>query len=576
MRRGWMGDRRRNRRLPAMAIATAIPALLLLAPGAASADCPESPDVDDFTEHTYVVFAGPIGTFADRLVERTFDEPIDEICVTIVSGDADDIGYVGSLQVTDVPPRCARVGRVQAEVDVSTQVTVDGDKASLLLRAQENCCCVTGWGSATQGDRLNARLHWKVSFGGPQVVAGFGGSPADPGTETKAAEEGLTARVPLGSRFFLQLADEDSNPIESRFVLGAADPEPTDGPALFPNHVVIEFDRDGAGEIKFFQAVHLGEVTVSIEPTDTSISPVEVRVTVIEPARLGPAAGVDARFIEFGHRRGVPPQILKGVSRRESGPNFNPQAYRYEPIAGGVGDLDAISAGQNLRTQIPYSRYRLATADGLAQGTDILTEDISPRSIYRIRRAGQLRRIADTDEFVTAREIFEENDSFLGVKDPSVPDQRWSATARRATLNAIRRDPDILDFTAQTPLAASYGLMQMLYTTAIAPMGWTGLKPTGACRVDPDDCNPSSLFDTSANVAAGGGSVALASDYLRRRFQQRNRAVSQTDPRFGNPAQLEAAYRNMLQGYNQAPAYPGEVLAFAALFPPVPATSIFE
>ena len=87
-------------------------------PAAATADCPESPDVDDFTEYTYVVSAGPIGTFADRLVERTFEQSISEICVTIVSGDADDIGYVGGLQVTDAPPRCARVGRVQAPVDV--------------------------------------------------------------------------------------------------------------------------------------------------------------------------------------------------------------------------------------------------------------------------------------------------------------------------------------------------------------------------------------------------------------------------------------------------------------------------
>jgi hypothetical protein len=569
------GDLQARRLSEGFAPPAALVALLLLSPAAATADCPESPDVDDFTEYTYVVSAGPIGTFADRLVERTFEQSISEICVTIVSGDADDIGYVGGLQVTDAPPRCARVGRVQAPVDVTSEVTVDGDTASLLLRAQENCCCVTGWGSATQGDRLNARLHWQVSLGGPQVVAGLGNSPSDPGTEKKPAEDGLTATFPLGSVFFLQLEDEDEEPIESRFSLATATVSPTDGPTLFGNHAVIEFDAATADEVKFFQAVHLGEVTVTIEPTDTSISPVEVLLRVVEPARLGNTAnGFDVQFVDFGHRRGIPPQILKGLARREAGPNLNPEAYRYEPIAG-VGDLNVISAGQNLRTQLPYSRYRLATADGLAAGADLLDADVSPRSVYFIRRVGQLRPIADTDQFVSALEIFEQNDSFLGVKDPSVRDQRWSAFAAQRVLNSIRRDHDVLDFTAQTPLAASYGVMQVLYTTAIAPMGWTGLKPAGACRTNADECNPSGLFDTAANIADGGGTVALASDYLRRGFARQNPGVSQTDPRFGNRNQLEAAYRNMIRTYNQRQAYPNEVINFSRGFAPVAASPIF-
>src|SRR5581483_721754 len=37
--------------------------------------------------------------------------------------------------------------------------------------AQENCCCVTGWGSATQGDRANARFRWQVTLAGACAVA---------------------------------------------------------------------------------------------------------------------------------------------------------------------------------------------------------------------------------------------------------------------------------------------------------------------------------------------------------------------------------------------------------------------
>jgi len=123
-----------------------------------------TPPVDDFTEHTYSVGAGGIGTFADLPVQRTFNAPIKTIKLTIVSGQADDIGYVGSMLVTDVAPACRRVSAVVAPVDVTSQVTVSGNTASFVLRAQENCCCVTGWGSATEFGRQNARFHWEVTF----------------------------------------------------------------------------------------------------------------------------------------------------------------------------------------------------------------------------------------------------------------------------------------------------------------------------------------------------------------------------------------------------------------------------
>ncbi len=169
---------RRASSLRGAAVALAASTAFLLFPLAASGQQPDLSEsssgpavlVDDFTEHTYSVRAGPIGSFADLLVERTFPEAIIGITVTIVSGRADDIGFVGGIQVTDAPPRCSDVGTVLTPVDVTSQVSVDGNTASLLLRAQENCCCVTGWGSATQSDRANARLHWEVMFGGELEV----------------------------------------------------------------------------------------------------------------------------------------------------------------------------------------------------------------------------------------------------------------------------------------------------------------------------------------------------------------------------------------------------------------------
>ena len=130
-------------------------------------------NIDDFTEHTYSVPSAGIGSFAQCTVTRTFSQPIQSIHVFIEGGRADDIGYVGDQLVTSVVPSCSDIGTVTASMEVTTQVTVNGSSASFVLRAQENCCCVTGWGQLTQADRANARIHWIVTLGGGEFAISF-------------------------------------------------------------------------------------------------------------------------------------------------------------------------------------------------------------------------------------------------------------------------------------------------------------------------------------------------------------------------------------------------------------------
>lgn len=131
--------------------------------------------IDEFIDYTFSTpFAG-IGNFAELPI---FEADIQEIQVTIVAGTAADVGFVGALQVTSGPDGCAGVQSVTAPVDVTSQVTVDGATASLVLRALENCCCVTGWGSATEAGRTDARLHWVVSLGGPEIEVELDPAPA--------------------------------------------------------------------------------------------------------------------------------------------------------------------------------------------------------------------------------------------------------------------------------------------------------------------------------------------------------------------------------------------------------------
>lgn len=124
--------------------------------------------VDDFTEHTYTEHNLAVGSFAECAITRTFAAPIKSLKVTLVSGTADDIGYVGGLLVTpnSFNTTC-RLGTVTNEINVSSAVTVTRNQASLTLRAEDSCCCDTGWGEDTVSGRKNAKLHWEVELAPP-------------------------------------------------------------------------------------------------------------------------------------------------------------------------------------------------------------------------------------------------------------------------------------------------------------------------------------------------------------------------------------------------------------------------
>jgi len=401
---------------------------------------------------------------------------------------------------------------------------------------------------------------------GLELQAGLGAGPQDPTTESRTiGNQPVLASVPLGSRFFLRVIRRDPQggpvPISGTFMVGTAvlDP-PITVPALFPQGVVIQFSPQTTVDLRVFRAVHLGEVPLEFRPADPSIPAVRVRIQVTRPISLGTTrADFDQTLIDLGHIRGVPPHFLKGQVRRES--NFDPQAYRYEPLS---VDFAYISRGQNLRNQDPYSLHRLATSDGLAQGSSIRSEDISPRSVYCIIRRGVRRRIQATDDFVSATDIFAANDSVPSGGATGCISQNWSR------FSAVPSQEE-LAFTAQTPLAASFGLLQILYSPAIAPMQWPGLTGTG-------ERNPHFLFDTDTNVRMGGGSLVLGSGYLRRVFARANPAITMAQPNFTDDVAFQNAYMRAFNFYNHgsgAGSYGTDVLGFAAGFLPVPPGRIF-
>jgi len=124
-------------------------------------------DIDDFTDHTYSANGIPNGSFADCSITRVFPRAIRSIKVMIVTGNADEIGYVGDILVTPesaVLPPCAVPGFVVNPVDVTSQVSNGIDRVTIVLRAKQLCGFLAGWGADTLAGRSNARLHWQVEL----------------------------------------------------------------------------------------------------------------------------------------------------------------------------------------------------------------------------------------------------------------------------------------------------------------------------------------------------------------------------------------------------------------------------
>jgi hypothetical protein len=407
----------------------------------------------------------------------------------------------------------------------------------------------------------------------------------------------IDATFPLGAKFSAQLVEVDPSepnkyePLQanSHFKLNAGQVKPAVAArdALFSNNVLIEYAADKAGNFKYFQAVHLGTVTLTIKPKDDSTLPVKVFITVNKPASLGTTyTGLDPRIVDLAHQRGIPPQFIKGQVLRESYPPFDPESFRYEPIS---WDFSIISTGRDLRTNPPYKRYRLATTssgdDGpLAQGPLIRAEDVEPRAKYMMCPHGPIPQPGFAGPFppwvcadgltalAPATDAPPQYISALNLLAAN-PHQNWLLGSTSANVQQVFPNREVLDFTAQTHLAASFGLLQIGYMTALSPMQWTGV---GGRQ------NPSYLFDTNENLAAGGGSLAAGTGYLRRVcFPKASPNLDVDSPEFEKYKDFRMAFQKAFNVYNHKTTdeyrrYGSTVVvANAGLFRPVADGPIF-
>ncbi|HWO58026.1 MAG TPA: hypothetical protein VNN55_10715, partial [bacterium] len=213
-------------------------------------------------------------------------------------------------------------------------------------------------------------------------------------------------------------------------------------------------------------------------------APETVKVDVVTNVLLGTEHNeYDALIIQKCAQYGVPPPIVKAQIWRESG--FNPNGYAYEPY---TFDYVAISIGAEWREgnpaidEYPYYEYSIAIPSGWPNGPRLQGRLLNPEDID-FRNRYNLSDNSPPDGVLSAQELV------------------WNNPGQGSSWHYA--DFPIVPFVAQTTIAASYGLLQIWWATALSPMNWN----RGAAG------RPSELMDPPVNIA-------LSSGYLRLRLGQ--------------------------------------------------------
>ena len=352
---------------------------------------------------------------------------------------------------------------------------------------------------------------------------------------------------------------------------------------LFPNHVLIQFSQPSVANTTEFFPVHSGSATLSVsfQPNGAS-SPTTVNLAVQVDSsnfQLGSTHNdFDDLILQFADLRGIPPQILKAQIQQESG--FDPKNYRYEPLTSDFKDISTrfVNTNGNLDIDGQFTPYCLpiclpspdtaSPADGsgldaaelgLRQRFLVMTDsDGSPVFDFKVFTGltqASPRQINATDGPISMENILLVNETKY----------HWISISPKNFFSYLDYRVSNRSFTAQTVLAASYGLTQILYTTAVQFIHFVDGNKIGRA--------PSALFDPRTSIDLG--TEYLAGLFMRS-FRNPNLAGA---PTFSDTDEFERKFGVALERYNRGPwaqvheddlqGYATEVLTNSAQYEPV-------
>jgi hypothetical protein len=322
--------------------------------------------------------------------------------------------------------------------------------------------------------------------------------------------------------------------------------------------------------------VHSGSIVLNVSTSSGQFTvPVQVVASGYSLGSTHPTdmqgEDIDKPILGFADLHGIPPQIVKAVVRQEASAAFDATSYRYEPLA---LDFRQFSTGPDKRKNSTFANFIVQTvpdsldSNGFAEGGEIDSTDRALRERLKVTlgsdgkplammlqpagRGANPRNVLPSDSPIPMENILFTGNGYYNWYTSKVP----STVQDEMAYLAFRRH-NHKPFTAQTVLAASFGLMQVTPGTASGYGYTTG----GSVR------QPSDLFDATTCIDIGSNVLA---------------GVSQTLPvpsTFAHPGDLRKAWAEAVSFYQGAKRsyviqngptdYGKSVIAFSDLYFPL-------
>jgi len=369
--------------------------------------------------------------------------------------------------------------------------------------------------------------------------------------------------------------DCQGDPIMATCAVSAENPTPDLGidanKSLFKDKPEIIFGDisapSGNSEVQF-QTVHTGSFQMTITPKDTTIKPITITFKINKPAKLGTTYNnYDTEIIKYADKYGIPPQYIKAQADMET--KFHPDYFRYEPLSWDISGYEVTKWSNEKWKEQGSSKSAFCYPNGTAlegvldkvnsfcYGT--ITVPQGPNAVPIYNSCTPYYEYAednfdvdpDNPKPVRARDVYNFNNGWADntvpqllysrttpCPNPCMKRQNWdierfssalafhnyqyycgtstapntSCTERQQSAMTWLTDAQNYDVYAQIPVCSSYGLLQVLYFTAIARQ-WK--------KDDPDLTHrrPEELLGVDVNLDIG---VGYDSTNLKKKTQIEN------------------------------------------------------
>lgn len=340
--------------------------------------------------------------------------------------------------------------------------------------------------------------------------------------------------IPFGAHLSLELRDKLGTIIPASFSLvpktfvlpdiSVSSANPTgkiqlEGNSLYPNRIALLFGQDSGKVKQNLITVHMGTQQLMVSPegkNSISISLISV------PARIGnDNNSFDSVIRGRAHKTGFPPQYIKAQIRKEAAGNaFNPNSYRYEP------DYDRVRQTPDSLNEIAYARYVFSSA-----GRAPSNEQVHPRSLYKLYPGLEENRITDNYEYTfNPYKAIKANNIVYEFSNSS---QNWYLPKVLSNGTTIPVDYDALevklDFVAQTVTASSYGLLQVMYRTAVEARDYFDYQTIDGENFYKRGKDPIALFQPELNLKVGVGYLVKSYRTMNALYQKNISVVNEIE-----------------------------------------------